>query len=562
MNKFGNVMSLDFETTSTSPDSYLKSVKRGVVENKHKARIWSIGIATRDSGTEAIFKPSKEQLSSESDILSGNKFYAGSTEWASYVSGGKKATSDMLEFDATDRNVLKHMDDSFAFGKSGMVLVQNLGFERSFFSALEGSSDSKFIERLLEQSPDGNTKLYTPSSVTKAKAEAKDARTLQELDKAMDKVMAAYESVDASVAKYEAQRAAHGGLPKLYAADLMDFTKATFTKAVTQGHIPEIYSEMGHNVEFLSKLLLGEEEIHGALSDARQQIRIFDKLIGMRDEMIAGQISDETTGIFNKMKTASGTVREMQAMKSVLSNIEKFKESGKWDSKELVDTAAVPYINTLTGESGNIKVPRYNRNISNDRGFANFVAMINSRYSGTSAQKKLEEIISSAEGNIEVAQDLLRNEHAFANESLRVKGNAEIMNRVIAGEKVTTEELARLRQVNISQGTQRSIPQMAEDTYNKARSSNEILQSILPENHKVGIPAIGLAAAGGLLYLMGDSFDDDIRVKQLRERQERLNFKQYNDPTFNRFSALDYSMVIPAGYAEAQYSEARRAHEY
>ena len=188
--------------------------------------------------------------------------------------------------------------------------------------------------------------------------------------------------------------------------------------------------------------------------------------------------------------------------------------------------------------------------------------MINSRYNGTSAQKKLEEIISSAEGNIEVAQDLLRNEHAFANESLRVKGNAEIMNKVISGEKVTTEELARLRQVNISQGTQRSIPQIAEDTYNKVRSSNEILQSILPENHKVGIPAIGLAAAGGLLYLMGDSFDDDLRVKQLRERQERLNFKQYNDPTFNRFSALDYSMVIPAGYAEAQYNEARRAHEY
>ena len=55
----------------------------------------------------------------------------------------------------------------------------------------------------------------------------------------------------------------------------------------------------------------------------------------MRDEMIAGTISDETTGIFNKMKTASGTVREMQAMKSILSNIEKFKESGNGTQRSL-----------------------------------------------------------------------------------------------------------------------------------------------------------------------------------------------------------------------------------
>ena len=48
--------------------------------------------------------------------------------------------------------------------------------------------------------------------------------------------------------------------------------KTTWTKAAAQGFIPESFVTTGTNMEFLSKLLLGEEEVHGALSDATQQI--------------------------------------------------------------------------------------------------------------------------------------------------------------------------------------------------------------------------------------------------------------------------------------------------
>ena len=562
MKPFSNVISLDFETTSTNPEEGIKDVRDGVVKSRHKSRIWSVGLATRQGGTEAIFKPSKEQLESERIALSRKDFYASNMEWQSYISGQKKPTSAELLFEATDHAILKHLDNSLTYGNSGMILVQNLGFERAFYGSLEGSSTSRLMSQMYERSPDGQTRLYTPSEVTKARAAANDAKTISDLDKAMDKVMAAYQKVDASVMKYDAERAVKGGLPMFYAADLMDFTKAAFVKAAAQGHIPEIYKEAGHNVDFLSRLFLGEHETHGALSDANQQIRLFDKINNLREELISGNISEESTGIFNKMRMASGTVREMQAAKSIISNIEKFKENGAWDSKQRIDTATVPVVNSLTGETSHIEVPRFNRNVSNETGFANFLTMVGKRYSGTQAHEELQRIIKMAEGNIDVAQDLLRNPDSTARIGVAEISRADLLDKILKGEQLTGEELIRIRDTNIAQGTQKSFSQYAEEAYNKVRNSHEALQSILPQNHRVGIPAVGLAAAGGLLYMMSDSFDDDMRVRKLRDRQERLDFKQYNDPTFNSFSALDYSNAIPAGYVEAQYRDSRRAYEY
>lgn len=562
MKPFSSVFSLDFETTSTNPEERIKDVRDGVVKSRHKARIWSIGLATRSDGSEAIFNPPKEQLESEKIALNKRGFYAENQEWQTYISGRKKPSSAELLFEATDRAILKHLDNSLAFGNSGMVLVQNLGFERAFYASLDGSSSSRLMNQMYERSPDGQTKLYAPSEVVKARAAAKDAKTLSELDAAMDKVIDAYKKVDASVMKYDAERAVKGGLPIFYAADLMDFTKATFVKAAAQGHIPEVYKKMGHNVDFLAKLFLGEEETHGALSDARQQIRLFDKITNLREELISGNISDESTGIFNKMKTASGVAREMQAAKSIISNIEKLKESGGWDSKQKIDTVKVPFINSLTGETGHIDVPRFSRDISNERGLTNFLSMTKERYGNTRAYAELENIIKPAQGNPEVAQDLLRNPDSTFRIGVENSNNSELLNKIIRGEKLTDDELVKIRDLNVSSGSERTLSEFAENTYRKVRNSHEVLRSIFPENHRIGIPAIGLAAAGGLLYMMGDSFDDDMRVKKLRDRQERLDFNQYNDPTFNKFSALDYSMAAPAGYMEAQYKESRRAYEY
>ena len=562
MKPFSSVFSLDFETTSTNPEERIKDVRDGVVKSRHKARIWSIGLATRSDRSEAIFNPPKEQLESEKIALNKRGFYAENQEWQTYISGRKKPSSAELLFEATDRAILKHLDNSLTFGNSGMVLVQNLGFERAFSASLDGSSSSRLMNQMYERSPDGQTKLYAPSEVVKARAAAKDAKTLSELDAAMDKVIDAYKKVDASVMKYDAERAVKGGLPIFYAADLMDFTKATFVKAAAQGHIPEVYKEMGHNVDFLAKLFLGEEETHGALSDARQQIRLFDKITNLREELISGNISDESTGIFNKMKTASGVAREMQAAKSIISNIEKLKESGGWDSKQKIDTVKVPFINSLTGETGHIDVPRFSRDISNERGLTNFLSMAKERYGNTRAYAELENIIKPAQGNPEVAQDLLRNPDSTFRIGVENSNNSELLNKIIRGEKLTDDELVKIRDLNVSSGSERTLSEFAENTYRKVRNSHEVLRSIFPENHRVGIPAIGLAAAGGLLYMMGDSFDDDMRVKKLRDRQERLDFNQYNDPTFNKFSALDYSMAAPAGYMEAQYKESRRAYEY
>ena len=78
----------------------------------------------------------------------------------------------------------------------------------------------------------------------------------------------------------------------------MDFTSAMYSKAIAEGHLDQSYSKIGKNVELLSHVLLGEKEIHGAGSDAKQQSRIFEEVLGMRDRIQAGDLTEKDKRVF------------------------------------------------------------------------------------------------------------------------------------------------------------------------------------------------------------------------------------------------------------------------
>lgn len=62
MTPFGNIYSLDIETTGLSPREYIDE-HLNAAGNKRKARIWSIGVASKSGslygGVEAVFDTDK-----------------------------------------------------------------------------------------------------------------------------------------------------------------------------------------------------------------------------------------------------------------------------------------------------------------------------------------------------------------------------------------------------------------------------------------------------------------------------------------------------------------------
>ena len=58
-----------------------------------------------------------------------------------------------------------------------------------------------------------------------------------------------------------------------------------------------------------------------------------------------------------------------------------------------------------------------------------------------------------------------------------------------------------------------------------------------------------------------DSYDDDLKVKVIREDQQRLRQRQYADPTIRQFHSLDYASM-PAGVGKANWEERNKHYEY
>lgn len=549
------VTSFDIETTSLTPNGNITSDYNGVTRNIGKGRIWSIGAYGRNNdktiAKEFHYDPdSIIDKKAEWNALKNKEFYS-----------TNKVVRDYFESDAKNfrsNDIYKHIDnDIFGDGgnKRGMILIQNSQFERRWMSSLPYSEMLSIHRNMIEsQMYNGErvNQLYRPAEVSRHLQDAKNAKTLAASDKAYDRMIEAYKKVDRRISSLPADQ------NKFYVADLMDFTAATLTKAAAQGKVPESYSKMGHNVDFLAKLMLGEEEIHGAMSDAKQQYAIFKKMNMIREELVSGSLSDETKDIFTRMREAEPYLREVMGMKVLKSNIQKYKETGKFDTRRRAGDATITIVDNISGEEKNISVPKYVYTGSKEDSIKRIMEEVD-KYGNTSAKRHLDDAWARSSGNIDDFIEIIKNIDSPSINNIENLADNAVESILLGG--TVDSDTKRLIEESSKIDHKKEFIRKAENIYDTKIKNIPIIGELLPNNFKKGYGVLGLGAAALGLYASMDSFDDDLKVRAIREDQQRLRQRQYADPTIRQFQSLDYASM-PAGVGKANWEERNKHYEY
>lgn len=549
------VTSFDIETTSLTPNGNITSEYNGVTRNIGKGRIWSIGAYGRNKdktiAKEFHYDPdSIIDKKAEWNALKNKEFYSTNKVVRDYFE------SDTKNFRSND--IYKHMDnDIFGDGgnKRGMILIQNSQFERRWMSSLPYSEMLSIHRNMIEsQMYNGErvNQLYRPAEVSKHLQDAKNAKTLAASDKAYDRMIKAYKEIDKKISSLPA------GQNKFYVADLMDFTAATLTKAAAQGRVPESYSKMGHNVDFLAKLMLGEEEIHGAMSDAKQQYAIFKKMNMIREELVSRSLSDETKDIFTRMREAEPYLREVMGMKVLKSNIQKYKETGKFDTRRRAGDATITIVDNISGEEKNISVPKYVYTGSKEDSIKRIMEEVD-KYGNTSAKRHLDDAWARSNGNIDDFIDIITNIDSPSINNIENLADNAVESILLGG--TVDSDTKKLIEESSKIDHKKEFIRKAENIYDTKIKNIPIIGELLPNNFKKGYGVLGLGAAALGLYASMDSFDDDLKVRAIREDQQRLRQRQYADPTIRQFQSLDYASM-PAGVGKANWEERNKHYEY
>lgn len=549
------VTSFDIETTSLTPNGNITSEYNGVTRNIGKGRIWSIGAYGRNKdktiAKEFHYDPdSIIDKKAEWNALKNKEFYSTNKVVRDYFE------SDTKNFRSND--IYRHMDnDIFGDGgnKRGMILIQNSQFERRWMSSLPYSEMLSIHRNMIEsQMYNGErvNQLYRPAEVSKHLQDAKNAKTLAASDKAYDRMIEAYKEIDKRISSLPADQ------NKFYVADLMDFTAATLTKAAAQGKVPESYSKMGHNVDFLAKLMLGEEEIHGAMSDAKQQYAIFKKMNMIREELVSGSLSDETKDIFTRMREAEPYLREVMGMKVLKSNIQKYKETGKFDTRRRAGDATITIVDNISGEEKNISVPKYVYTGSKEDSIKRIMEEVD-KYGNTSAKKHLDDAWARSNGNIDDFIDIIKNIDSPSINNIENLADNAVESILLGG--TVDSDTKKLIEESSKIDYKKEFIRKAENIYDTKIKNIPIIGELLPNNFKKGYGVLGLGAAALGLYASMDSFDDDLKVRAIREDQQRLRQRQYADPTIRQFQSLDYASM-PAGVGKANWEERNKHYEY
>jgi hypothetical protein len=549
------VTSFDIETTSLTPNGNITSEYNGVTRNIGKGRIWSIGAYGRNKdktiAKEFHYDPdSIIDKKAEWNALKNKEFYSTNKVVRDYFE------SDTKNFRSND--IYKHMDnDIFGDGgnKRGMILIQNSQFERRWMSSLPYSEMLSIHRNMIEsQMYNGErvNQLYRPAEVSKHLQDAKNAKTLAASDKAYDRMIEAYKEIDKRISSLPA------GQNKFYVADLMDFTAATLTKAAAQGKVPESYSKMGHNVDFLAKLMLGEEEIHGAMSDAKQQYAIFKKVNMIREELVSGNLSDETKDIFTRMREAEPYLREVMGMKVLKSNIQKYKETGKFDTRRRAGDTTITIVDNISGEEKNISVPKYVYTGSKEDSIKRIMEEVD-KYGNTSAKRHLDDAWARSSGNIDDFIDIITNIDSPSINNIENLADNAVESILLGG--TVDSDTKKLIEESSKIDHKKEFIRKAENIYDTKIKNIPIIGELLPNNFKKGYGVLGLGAAALGLYASMDSFDDDLKVRAIREDQQRLRQRQYADPTIRQFQSLDYASM-PAGVGKANWEERNKHYEY
>lgn len=151
----------------------------------------------------------------------------------------------------------------------------------------------------------------------------------------------------------------------------MDFSSALHAEAanIGLGNFQDV--QRGTSVDFLARTILGDKagEAHTALSDAQQQLRLFEKTNSMIDEIRSGKISTTTMRSLEKLagaKTYESTRLFASSTANILQELRSNGEVRLIDSSISRETTRVDVLDTETGKSTSVQRYSAHANYSSD----------------------------------------------------------------------------------------------------------------------------------------------------------------------------------------------------
>jgi hypothetical protein len=313
---FDRLLSLDIETTGTNPKV---------------DKIWSVGV-TGTSRFEKFINPTdrlapKDAESVVQEMGNMNSFAKQQLNNGSFNPLKMAITAgEAIPPDEAISSIFKTID------KNSVIVIQNANFENRFISeTLKNSPELSEIQKKMMYVPTSPSEagrlLYTPPKVINAGLVASSSyddfmrsgseEMFQESRKSYSRMMSEYEKLFKTKDK------------GAFVVDLMDITKATYAEAAHKGFLSKKNVNIGTSVEFLARSLLDEPEKHTALSDADQQIKIFKKLMVLRDQLKTGKLGDESVKNLAKIRAGQSYDASRQFVSGIKNTLEEIRNNGK-----------------------------------------------------------------------------------------------------------------------------------------------------------------------------------------------------------------------------------------
>lgn len=506
------ILSFDIETSNLDPGT---------------GHIWQTGYAKYNGDqieTSSAFFDTKERMpidEIEKQLTTsefGKKQHAAG-RFTEYLGATKEPQKDVM------KNLLSAMS-----GDSDILLIQNSNFERRWLEDAIYADPS--IDNLNNTMSHSYTKRGTSREIGSLHAPPK---VLEYRNAASAKFYEFLKTGDAGLFKESAQM--HENVMNEYfkafedttsgkykVVDMMDITKAVFSKAAEKGLMDKRYAQIGTSQSFLANMFGLGEETHLAPDDSKQALRIFvDYLMPMYKELQSGNISQSTVDTFKKISEAQPREALSQQTRSIVRALDEAESQGGYrqTTSDVMKAESLEFKNNITGEMDTAERSfNTGRRVLRSADAALVVADVNSRYAGIPMPGFTPEQLTAHVASIPSAGD----QEKF------VRGLAE--------------EVAN---------TNNAIP-----TIDTASNNGAGLKSWFKSNRNKSI-ALGLAALGAIAIADSDNGSaEEIKTTKAAKRQ----MSQSIDNSLRIYSKPRISIDPDHGSGFADWNERTRHNEY
>ena len=475
----------------TSIDVEASGVQAGV------DKIWSIGMSDGLNEKE-VFINTGEQAQAEL-MDPKNKIF----DVEGYFDPYKKAIKDNRTV-PIEKGLSEVMEQAV---EKDMILIQNHSYENRMIGAEISDEMGEQLGKRIEgvqKSRFGTTKvLFRPPEVRKIAGQIDlelaglaDAETKVSRGRQVKKISSKYDEMIRSYSKSVMQT------EKATVVDLMDITKAVYAKAATKGLMEPSMINTGVSVDFLSKAMMGKAERHTAAADSTTQIKVFDRLGELYQELSSSDsdnlLSPSSRELLDRIKDAQPEEAKRTFFSGVRNTLEEIENEGTTRVTQLNRTKMSEH--TIDGEKHKIREKDYagtHLETDPDAAIDNVERRTNSMHRGDTRinAKGMSSYVKSVQGGEPQGQRAKRSEKIH-------KKNVDDILLGNAKEAVDTKEKYALGS---------SFSERIGETFDRVRG--------LARDNPKRAGALALLGGAGLMRMMSSNNDEE--EQDLSDRRRR-----------------------------------------